>query len=63
MIDSTESIVGYELKSIHWDIVKLLELGVSEDFIRQLNSHEARELLKGLLYLLERYGNDVSATK
>jgi hypothetical protein len=58
-----ENGIRYELKSIHWDTVKLLELGVSEDFIRQLNSHEARELLKGLLYLLERYSDDVSASK
>jgi hypothetical protein len=63
LIPRAESGIRYELKSIHWDAVKLLELGVSEDFVRQLNSHEARELLKELLCLLEKYSDDVSASK
>jgi hypothetical protein len=43
---------------MHWDLVKLLELGVDEKFLLQsgMSPEQARDLVKGLLYLKERYG-------
>jgi hypothetical protein len=45
---------------MHWDIAKLLELGVDEKFITESNitADQARDLVKGLLYLKERFGED-----
>ena len=37
-----------------WDFEKLLELGVRPDFVSQLNPDQARDVVKGLLYLAER---------
>lgn len=47
-----------ELLHMHWDIKKLLELGVSEQFLKEchVTPEQARDLVKGLLYLRERYG-------
>ena len=47
-----------ELQSMHWDLVKLLELGVNAEWLAKINiaSNQARELVKGLLYLKERFG-------
>lgn len=38
-----------------WDIAKLLELGVDEEWLRSVNPtpKQARDLLKGLLYVME----------
>ncbi len=47
-----------DLKAIHWDYSKLLELGVSEQILGELSSMEARDLLKGILYLKTRYADD-----
>jgi hypothetical protein len=46
------------LKQMHWDIAKLLELGVDEKFLLESNitPDQARDLVKGLLYLKERFG-------
>jgi len=43
-------------KTIHWDIAKLLEFGVNEEWLRTTNPtpQQIRDLLKGLLYLRER---------
>lgn len=38
----------------NWDIQKLLELGVSPGFVSKLTADEARDFVKGLLYLSER---------
>ena len=48
------------LKQMHWDIAKLLELGVDEKFIAEsnLSPYQARDLVKGLLYLKERFSKD-----
>jgi hypothetical protein len=48
-----------ETLQMHWDIMKLLSLGVSEEFIRDTNMTlaQARDFVKGLLYLRERYSN------
>lgn len=43
-----------DLKTVHWDYAKLLELGVNEQLVCELSPIEARELLKGVLYLRER---------
>ena len=45
------------LKQMHWDIAKLLELGVDEKFLMESNitPEQARDLVKGLLYLKERF--------
>lgn len=41
---------------------KLIELGVQPDFVMQLNEEGVRDLLKGLLYLREKYGfEDIEA--
>jgi hypothetical protein len=47
-----------EIVQMHWDIMKLLSLGVDKEFLSKssMTPTEARELLKGLLYLRERYG-------
>jgi hypothetical protein len=45
------------LAQMHWDIAKLLELGVDESFIMEskITPDQARDLVKGLLYLRERF--------
>ena len=40
---------------LHWGISKLLELGISEELIKDLTENEIADLVKGLLYLKERY--------
>ncbi|MEM2139644.1 MAG: hypothetical protein QXJ74_06230 [Nitrososphaera sp.] len=47
-----------DLKAIHWDCAKLLELGVSEQLVRELSPAEARDLLKGIFYLKARYAEE-----
>jgi hypothetical protein len=55
-----------EIESIHKDYAKLLEFGVKEELLKEMTPKEARELLKGLLYLREMYkmtwGMDDGAT-
>ena len=48
------------LKQLHWDIAKLLELGVDEKYLLESNitPQQARDLVKGLLYLKERFGEE-----
>lgn len=45
------------LKQMHWDIAKLLELGVDEKFLSEssFTPEQARDLVKGLLYLKEKF--------
>lgn len=45
------------LKQMHWDIAKLLELGVDEKFLFEsaITPEQARDLVKGLLYLTEKF--------
>ena len=45
---------------MHWDIAKLLALGVEEDFLKTANlkPEQARDLVKGLLYLKERFKDE-----
>lgn len=45
------------LKQMHWDIAKLLELGVDEKFLSEssITPEQARDLLKGLLFLKEKF--------
>jgi hypothetical protein len=45
---------------MHWDIAKLLELGVDEKFLleNEITPQQARDLVKGLLYLKERYNSN-----
>lgn len=50
-----------DLKAIHWDCATLLELGVSEQLVRELSPAEARDLLKGILYLKARYKDEQEA--
>jgi len=42
---------------MHWDISKLLSFGVDEGFLKErgIISDQARDLVKGILYLRERY--------
>lgn len=47
-----------DLKAIHWDCAKLLELGVNEQLVRELSPAEARDLLKGIFYLKARYNDE-----
>lgn len=49
-----------QILQMHWDISKLLSLGVEEDFLKEsnLSASEARDLVKGLLYLKERYSKN-----
>jgi len=45
-----------QLEQMHWDIMKLLSLGVSEEWLKEtdMNPQQIKDLLKGLLYLRER---------
>ena len=49
-----------EMLLMHWDIAKLLALGVEEDFLKTANltPEQARDLVKGLLYLKERFKDE-----
>ena len=42
---------------MHWDISKLLSLGVDEKFLNgsDITPDQARDLVKGTLYLRERH--------
>lgn len=42
---------------MHWDVAKLLELGIDENFLKNANlkPEQARDLVKGLLHLKERF--------
>lgn len=44
-----------QLHSMHWEIARLLEMGVEQEFVEKLNVEETRDLLKGLLYLREKW--------
>lgn len=44
-----------QLRSLHWDIAKLLEMGVRPDIVNQMSLEQVRDMLKGLLYLREKY--------
>ncbi len=59
MIPVPESQVP-DLKQMHWDIAKLLEMGVDANFLQESNvtPEQARDLVKGLLYLRERFGRE-----
>jgi hypothetical protein len=52
-----------QIAQIHWDISKLLEMGVNPEFIQTINPDEIRDLLKGLLYLKARYSEDSDTSK
>lgn len=49
-----------DLKQMHWDIAKLLEMGVDANFLQESNitPDQARDLVKGLLYLKERFSKE-----
>jgi hypothetical protein len=44
-------------KTIHWEIAKLLELGVNEEWLKDQDPtpEQIKDLLKGLLYIREWY--------
>lgn len=44
-----------EISQLHWDITKLLEMGVDAEWAGRLTPAQARDMVKGLLYLRERY--------
>ena len=46
------------LTQMHWHFAKLLELGVDESWLKSesISLEQARDLIKGLLYLMEREG-------
>jgi hypothetical protein len=46
-----------EALHMHWDIAKLLSMGVDEKFLTEskMTPQQARDLVKALLYLRERY--------
>lgn len=48
---------GVELQQMHWDIAKLLELGCNEEWLTKSNitPKQARDLVKGILYLREKH--------
>jgi hypothetical protein len=56
MIEKLEEITMQLNKLVHWDIAKLLELGVNEEWLKTTNPtpQQMKDLLKGLLYLRER---------
>jgi hypothetical protein len=51
-----------QIVQMHWDITKLLSLGVDEKFLKEtkITPAQARDLVKGLLYLRERYKEEFS---
>lgn len=57
---NTSLVEEAELAQMHWDISKLLSFGVSEEFLMEsgVTPQEATDLVKGALYLRERYPED-----
>ena len=55
MINKLEEKSPQLSKTVHWEIAKLLELGVSEEWLKETNptSQQIKDLLKGFLYLRE----------
>ena len=53
------------MTQMHRDLAKLLELGVSEEWLMRINikPEQARSLLKSLLYLREMYPQFFERTK
>ena len=49
------AIVKEIILAYHWDVERLLSMGVKEEYICQLTPREAKDLLKGLLYLHAKY--------
>ena len=49
-----------EMLLMHWDVAKLLSLGVDENFLKtaSLKPEQTRDLVKGLLYLRERFKDE-----
>jgi hypothetical protein len=47
-----------QIRKIHFDLAKLLELGMSAEWIEKMNlsPDEILGFVKGMLYLKERYG-------
>ena len=52
----SQEAIAKQLEQMHWDIMKLLSLGVSEEWLKEtdMNPQQTKDLLKGLLYLRER---------
>ena len=48
-----------EVTQLHWGTSKLLEMGVHEEPVKNLTENEITDLVKGLLYLKERYKEHV----
>jgi hypothetical protein len=59
--DSTVPIRTPKLSRTEWDRAKLTEMGLKKEFVLELDEYLARELVKGLLYLRERYGSSLEA--
>jgi hypothetical protein len=53
--DSTVATRRPKLLGTEWDRAKLIEIGVKKEFVLELDDYLARDLVKGLLYLCERY--------
>ncbi len=49
-----------ELVALYWNISKLLELGVNEKWLMEnkITEDVARDLVKGILYLREKYHHE-----
>lgn len=43
-----------EMVQVRWDMARLLEMGLNEEFIIQLSGDEIQDFLKGVLYLKEK---------
>jgi hypothetical protein len=44
-----------ETAQVHWEIARLLEMGISDELLRNLPPRQIGDLLKVLLYLREKH--------
>lgn len=52
---ATNEVGTYETTWKNWDRTKLLEFGIDEGLVKELNNGQARDMLQGILYLKEKY--------
>ena len=51
--------VTKETESDRWDYDQLIKYGAARDFVEELSPNEAQELLKCILYAVERHKTDL----
>ncbi|AIC16235.1 hypothetical protein [Nitrososphaera viennensis] len=52
-----------DLRAVLQDYAKLMELGADQKFVERLDANQARELLKGILYVRTMYEDNEKEVK